>query len=95
MLKEILQEAKSTKTGMKWVGGPDDYKNMKDIEDLILSYDFHAHRIDDGKTYAKAQNKNKSIVKALNAKGVTAFSNGGMDIGDFKKANKKDIKEIK
>ena len=97
MIKEIIQEARSKSKDLKWVGGSDAYKDMNDIQDLILDYDFHADRIDDGKTYAKAQNKNKSIVKALNKKGVTSFSNAGMGYNSdgFKKADKKDIKEIK
>ena len=95
MLREIVEGSK--KVDMKWLGGPDAYKDMKEIEDLILNYDFHYGRIDDGPTYDKAKKKNQAIAKKLNDMGVTAFSNADMGYNSdaFKKANKKDIKVIK
>ena len=91
MLKEIL-EGLSKRSDMKWVGGSDAYKDQKKIEKLVLTYDFHYDRIDDGEQHAKAKKKNDAITGELKKLGVTAFSNGGMFHGDFKKANKKDIK---
>ena len=79
MIKEALNEVRSQKDGLKWVGGSDAYKDMKEIEKLILSYDFHYARIDDGAQYKKAEKANRDIVKKLKDMGVTAFSNGGMN----------------
>lgn len=91
---QTIQEAKSQHSGLKWVGGSDSYKDMKDIENLVLSYDFHSGRIDDLNTMKKAQAKNKAIFDKLKKMGVSAIGNGGMAIGNFDNIDKKDLKEI-
>ena len=91
MLKEIL-EGLSQRSDMKWIGGSDSYKDQKEIEKLVLTYDFHYGRIDDGEQRKEATKKNGVIAGKLKKLGVTSFSNGGMFYGDFKKANKSDIK---
>jgi len=84
---------------VSWVGGPDDYKTIDKIAEIIASYDFYSNRIDNGAQHRAAVADNKKKAKELKKLGVTAWRGEEDDAvinrDGFKEADKKDIKTTK